>query len=88
MDMSIAPQVAVRILTDAVKKRAARDAIRVHEGEQDAEEAARDLESWGDGLIDAAAIIFDTPRIGDTIRQVLDQELASIYPLWQPNKSR
>jgi hypothetical protein len=47
------------------------------------------VQKYGRGVIDAVAIIFDSPRTADPIAKVVDDETTKIDALWREhNKDR
>ncbi|MNW32191.1 hypothetical protein D3C74_91290 [compost metagenome] len=61
----------------------------VDRGKESPRLAALLLQKYGVGVVDAAAVIFDTPRAADPIYRVLDEETVKIDPLWREhNKER
>ena len=76
-------QVAVERLVQKVKEYAAGRTMDVARGAESPRLAALLLQKYGRGVVDAVAMIFDSPRAADPISQVVDDETAEIDPLWR-----
>lgn len=76
-------QVAVERLVQRVRDYASGRASDVVRGAETPRLAALLLQKYGLGVVDAVAVVFDTPRAADPISKVLDEETSKIDPRWR-----
>jgi len=79
-------QIALERLVQQVKAYANELTERVARGADSPSRATQKLRQYGHGVADAVIMIFDTPRTGDPILRVVDDEMTKIDPLWREQK--
>lgn len=75
--------ISIDKLTQKIKDYARGRSQDVARGAETPRLAALLLQKYGLGLLDAAAVIYDNPRMADPISLVLDEETAKIDPQWR-----
>jgi len=76
-------QMAIEQLVRQVRDYASGRAKDVARGAETPRLAALLVQKYGRGVVDAVAVIFDSPRAADPISKVVDEETAKIDPLWR-----
>ncbi len=78
-------QTAVALLTEKVREYAQARQQDVARGAERPRLAALLVQKYGRGIVDAVALLYDSPRVADPISRVIDEETAIIDPDWREN---
>ena len=78
-------QTAVSLLTEKVREYAQARQQDVARGAERPRLAALLVQKYGRGIVDAVALLYDSPRVADPICRVIDKETAIIDPDWREN---
>ena len=78
-------QTAVSLLTEKVREYAQARQQDVARGAERPCLAALLVQKYGRGIVDAVALLYDSPRVADPICRVIDEETAIIDPDWREN---
>ena len=78
-------QTAVSLLTEKVREYAQARQQDVARGAERPRLAALLVQKYGRGIVDAVALLYDSPRVADPISRVIDEETAIIDPDWREN---
>ena len=78
-------QTAVALLTEKVREYAQARQQDVARGAERPRLAALLVQKYGRGIVDAVALLYDSPKVSDPISRVIDEETAIIDPDWREN---
>ncbi|CQB01776.1 TPA: hypothetical protein ACPY37_004246 [Escherichia coli] len=76
-------QTAIELLQEQVRDYARQRAKDVARGAETPRLAALLVQKYGRGVVDALAVVFDSPRAAEPVMVVVDEEVSRIDPLWR-----
>ncbi|ECY2643958.1 hypothetical protein F6863_19465 [Salmonella enterica] len=76
-------QTAIELLQEQARDYARQRAKDVARGAETPRLAALLVQKYGKGVVDALAVVFDSPRAADPVMTVVDEEVSRIDPLWR-----